>query len=33
VHSAFAAVLLSYKKVNFGICALIVLLPLALFVI
>jgi hypothetical protein len=25
----FAAVFLSYKAVNFGVCALIVLLPLA----
>jgi len=29
----FAAVFLSYKTVNFGICALIVALPLALYVV
>jgi hypothetical protein len=29
----FAAVFLSYKVVNFGICALIVALPLGLYVV
>jgi uncharacterized SAM-binding protein YcdF (DUF218 family) len=29
----FAAVFLSYKTVNFGICALIVAVPLALYVV